>query len=113
MSEPTNSYFVQLQDQPDCFEEVDEFVFQNRKNCLKGIAYRYGECAFSRENGTITFVGNFSVVLLSRAMRILNISQPVTTGNGWCHKPESVVVKRKKGEILYDLVSKTKWKKTK
>lgn len=113
MSESTDLFCVQLNDQLDCFEEVDEFVFANRKNCVKGSAYRYGECAFSRTDGTITFFGAFTPLLLSRAIRLLNISQPTITTNGWCHKVDSVIIKQKRNEILYEVSTKTRWKMVK
>lgn len=69
-------YFILLAGMSNRFEEVDKFVFDNRKNAIRDNGeQRYEEVAVTENQGTIDIIGSINKQELSVLMRILAIDK--------------------------------------
>lgn len=95
-------------------DEVDEFVFDNRKNIVnRDGAPRYSPShmvLFNDSTFEIDFVG--STRLFTHFTRLTGASTNVSGTTDFCTEPEAVIIggNGSRKPILYSIVDQTKWK---
>jgi hypothetical protein len=101
------TYYIQRSDKPERFEEVDEYVFKNRKfavldeTCCKP---RYTDNYLIRDGAMYTVhLSSVTIALLSIVARILGFQQPSpgVRSDGWLEEPELVAFHRQRSKFYY------------
>lgn len=106
-------YLLQRADNPEVFEEVDEYVFNHRREViLPGIKpgaetqRRYSDLWVLFDGDSIGISTTTTPKILSIITRILGI-QPITgsTPSGWLKEPENVFLRTPKGKGILHVMN--------
>ena len=111
-------YFLQLAKEPERFDMVTEFVFDNAAKCVvlngEEKTPRYGKGRVAYVNGEVTIQGTFSDAGFARIFRMLGITASQGTAGherGVYDTPDTVVLVERGHVFRYDLSDGSKWRK--